>query len=159
MFRDPDYFAALRGKVIPRLRTYPFVRIWIAGCGSGEEVYSLAILLEEEGLLARCRLYATDINDVVLKQAKEGVYSLNMMQEYSKNYQKSGGKRAFSEFYTAKYDGAVFRQSLKERVVFAQHNLVTDGPSIPSILSFAGMFLSISTTNWRNECCDYSRLV
>lgn len=128
MFRDPEYFASIRNKIIPRLRTYPFIRIWIAGCGSGEEVYSLAILLEEEGLLSHSRIYATDINDVVLKQAKEGIYPIGKMQEYSTNYQKSGGSRSFSEFYTANYDRAVFRQSLKEHIVFAQHNLVTDGP-------------------------------
>jgi chemotaxis protein methyltransferase CheR len=126
MFRDPGFYQAFRESVVPMLRTYPFIRIWHAGCSTGEEVYSTAIVLEEEGLLERSRIYATDINDVVLQHARDGIFPLNRMQEYTENYIKAGGKRSFSEYYTAKYDGALFSPSLTRNVVFAQHNLVTD---------------------------------
>jgi chemotaxis protein methyltransferase CheR len=126
MFRDPGFYRAFREDVVPLLRTYPFIRAWHAGCSTGEEVYSMAILLEEEGLLARSRLYATDINEVVLQQARAGIFPLERMQEYTENYIKAGGKRSFSEYYTAKYDGALFSPALTEHVVFSQHNLVTD---------------------------------
>jgi chemotaxis protein methyltransferase CheR len=126
MFRDPTFYLALRTKVIPLLHTYPFIRVWHAGCSSGEEVFSMAILLKEEGLYDRARIYATDINEVVLKRAKEGIFPLANMQEYTKNYLRAGGKRSFSEYYTARYDGAIFDDALLERVVFSQHNLVTD---------------------------------
>lgn len=126
MFRDPTFYAAFRTGVIPMLRTYPFVRIWHAGCSTGEEVYSTAILLEEEGLYDRARIYATDINEVVLRRARQGIFPLDKMQEYTQNYLMAGGKRSFSEYYTAKYDGALFNPALIRNVVFAQHNLVTD---------------------------------
>ncbi len=126
MFRDPGLYTAFREVAVPLLRTYPFIRIWHAGCATGEEVYSTAILLEEEGLLDRSRIYATDINDVVLDQARAGIFPLNRMQEYTENYIRAGGKRSFSEYYTAKYDGALFSPSLTQNIVFAQHNLVTD---------------------------------
>jgi len=126
MFRDPSFHAAFRRLVVPMLRTYPFIRVWHAGCSTGEEVYSMAILLEEEGLYDRARIYATDINEVVLQQAKEGIFPLNRMQEYTENYIRAGGSRSFSEYYTAKYDGALFSPALLRNVVFAQHNLVTD---------------------------------
>jgi chemotaxis protein methyltransferase CheR len=126
MFRDPTFYLAFRQKVVPMLRTYPFVRIWHAGCSTGEEVYSMAILLQEEGLYDRCRIYATDINEAVLQRAKEGIFPLNTMQENTSNYISAGGKGTFSEYYTARYDYAIFRPSLRENVVFAQHNLVTD---------------------------------
>ena len=126
MFRDPGFYREFRDKVVPLLRTYPFIRVWHAGCSTGEEVYSMAILLEEEGLLGKSRLYATDINEVVLQQARAGIFPLERMQEYTENYIKAGGKRAFSEYYVAKYDGALFNPSLTEHVVFSQHNLVTD---------------------------------
>jgi chemotaxis protein methyltransferase CheR len=126
MFRDPTFYAAFRAKVVPPLRTYPFARIWVAGCSTGEEVYSLAILLDEEGLRERSRIYATDINGVVLEQARAGVFPLDRMQEYTRNYIASGGQRAFSEYYVAAYDGAQFSRSLVENVVWAQHNLVSD---------------------------------
>src|SRR6476661_3354514 len=126
MFRDPTFYKEFREKVIPLLRTYPFIRIWHAGCSTGEEVFSMAILLEEEGLYDRARLYATDINDVVLQRAKQGIFPLDRMQEYTENYMKAGGKRSSSEYYTAKYDGALFNSSLKRNIVFSQHNLVTD---------------------------------
>jgi chemotaxis protein methyltransferase CheR len=126
MFRDPSFYNALRNQVIPFLQTYPFIRIWHAGCSTGEEVYSMAILLQEEGLYHRCRIYATDTNEKVLQTAKSGIFSLKLMQEYTQLYLKAGGKRSFSEYYTAAYDNAIFRTSLRENVVFAQHNLATD---------------------------------
>ena len=126
MFRDPSFYAAFRKDVVPILKTYPFFRIWHAGCSTGEEVYSMAILLEEEGIYDRARIYATDINEVVLQKAKSGIFLLERMQEYTENYLKAGGRRAFSEYYTAKYDGALFKPSLIQNVVFSQHNLVTD---------------------------------
>ena len=126
MFRDPGFYREFRATVIPLLRTYPFIRIWHAGCSTGEEVFSMAILLEEEGLYDRARLYATDINDVVLQRAKQGIFPLERMQEYTENYIKAGGTRSFSEYYTAKYDGALFSPALTRNIVFSQHNLVTD---------------------------------
>lgn len=126
MFRDPTFYLAFRKKVIPLLRTYPFVRIWHAGCSTGEEVYSMAILLTEEGLYDRCRIYATDINEAVLQRAKDGIFPVSSMQENTSNYIAAGGSGTFSEYYTARYDYAIFRPSLRENVVFAQHNLVTD---------------------------------
>ena len=126
MFRDPTFYVAFREKVVPVLRTYPFARIWIAGCSTGEEVYSLAILLREEGMYERTRLYATDINESVLERAREGVFPLEKMQEYTNNYIRAGGTRAFSEYYVAAYDGAQFDRALVENVVFAQHNLASD---------------------------------
>ncbi|HWN23125.1 MAG TPA: protein-glutamate O-methyltransferase CheR [Gaiellaceae bacterium] len=127
MFRDPTFFVRFRELVIPLLRTYPFARIWVAGCSTGEEVYSLAILLAEEELADRVRIYATDINEVVLEQARLGVFPLDKMQEYTQNYIRAGGKKAFSEYYVARYDGARFARSLVDGVVFAQHNLASDG--------------------------------
>ena len=126
MFRDPTFYGAFREKVVPLLRTYPFTRIWVAGCSTGEEVYSLAIMLTEEGVYERSRIYATDINEAVLARAREGVFPLDRMQEYTENYLRAGGKRSFSEYYTAKYDGALFNSSLTRNIVFSQHNLVTD---------------------------------
>jgi chemotaxis protein methyltransferase CheR len=126
MFRDPTFYVAFREKVVPLLRTYPFTRFWVAGCSTGEEVYSLAILLHEEGLDERARIYATDINESVLERARAGVFPLDKMQEYTQNYIKAGGGQAFSEYYVAAYDGAQFQRSLVENVVFAQHNLVSD---------------------------------
>jgi chemotaxis protein methyltransferase CheR len=126
MFRDPTFYSAFRETVAPLLRTYPFTRIWIAGCSTGEEVYSLAIVLEEEGLLERTRLYATDINEAVLERARRGVFNLDKMQEYTQNYLQAGGTRAFSEYYLAEYEGVVFDRRLVENAVFAQHNLVSD---------------------------------
>src|SRR5437763_1558429 len=126
MFRDPSFYLAFRQKVVPVLRTYPFVRIWHAGCSTGEEVYSMAILLSEEGLIDRCRIYATDINEAVLQRAKEGIFPISSMKENTSNYIAAGGSGTFSEYYVAKYDYAIFRPSLRENVVFAQHNLVTD---------------------------------
>jgi len=126
LFRDPGFFLAFREKVAPLLRIHPFIRLWCAGCATGEEVYSIAILLEEEGLYDRCRIYATDMNEAVLRKAREGIFPLSVMQEYTSNYLRAGGKRPFSGYYTAAYDHAIFRPSLKQHIVFAQHNLVTD---------------------------------
>jgi chemotaxis protein methyltransferase CheR len=126
MFRDPGFYAAFRERVVPILRTYPFIRIWHAGCSTGEEVYSMAILLQEEDLYDRARVYATDMNEAVLRRAREGIFPLERMQEYTENYIRGGGRRSFSEYYTAGYSGALFDAGLKRNVVFAQHNLVTD---------------------------------
>jgi chemotaxis protein methyltransferase CheR len=126
MFRDPTFYSALREQVVPLLRTYPFTRIWVAGCSTGEEVYSLAILLQEEGLYDRTRIYATDINETVLERAREGVFPLEKMKEYTENYIRAGGTRSFSEYYLAKYEGALFERTLTDNVVWARHNLVQD---------------------------------
>lgn len=126
MFRDPEFFLAVREQVIPVLKTYPFIKIWHAGCSTGEEVYSMSILLKEEGLLNRTQIYATDFNPSVLQKAREGIYSATQMKEYTRNYIKSGGKYSFSDYYNARYDSAILKKTLKENVVFADHNLVTD---------------------------------
>lgn len=127
MFRNPGFFKVFRERVVPLLRTYPYIRIWHAGCSSGEEVYSMAVLLHEEGLYKKTRIYATDFNENILKKAKQGTFPLERMQLYTKNYLQSGGQKAFSEYYTAHHDHVVFHPFLTENVVFAQHNLVTDG--------------------------------
>jgi chemotaxis protein methyltransferase CheR len=126
MFRDPGFFRAFREQVVPWLRTYQFIRIWCAGCSTGEEVYSLALLLQEDGLYDRCRIYATDMNEAVLQKAKEGIFPLVLMREYTTNYVKASSQRSFSEYYTAAYDHTIFRPSLKKNLVFAQLNLVID---------------------------------
>ena len=128
MFRDPEFFLAFRRVAVPLLRTYPFIRIWQAGASYGEEAYSLAILLEEEGLYSRSLIYATDINDAALRKAREGIYSAEVMQRYTQNYVQAGGTRSFSEYYTARYEFSIMRPSLRENIVFSQHNLVSDGP-------------------------------
>jgi chemotaxis protein methyltransferase CheR len=127
MFRDPQFYIAFREKVVPFLKTYPFVRIWDAGCSSGAEVYSLAILLAEEGIYDRCRIYATDLSEDILRDAKQGMFPLNSMKEYTENYQKAGGKASFSDYYSARYDHALFRPSLRKNIIFAQHDLVAGG--------------------------------
>lgn len=127
MFRDPEFFAAFRKHVVPALKNLRMVRIWHVGCSTGEEVYSMAILLREEGLHERSRLYATDMNEAALAKAAKGVYPLDAMQEYTGDYQKAGGQRAFSEYYTASYGNAVFQEGLRKNIVWAQHNLATDG--------------------------------
>jgi chemotaxis protein methyltransferase CheR len=126
MYRDPTFYRALRYKIVPLLRTYPFLRIWNAGCSTGEETWSLAILLHEEGLLDRTRIYATDINEAVVHQARQGLFALDKMQEYTENHLAAGGTRAFSEYYLAAYEHARFDRALAENIVFAQHNLVQD---------------------------------
>ena len=127
LFRDPEFFLMFRNKVVPTLGTYPFLRIWHAGCSSGEEVYSMAILLEEEGLYDRCRIYATDMNDTVLQRAREGIFSAQTAAQGAANYTKAGGKRSLSEYYTSAYGNAIFRASLRDNLHFSQHNLAVDG--------------------------------
>ena len=126
MFRDPQFYKSLRTNVLKRLATYPFIKIWIAGCATGEEVYSMAILFKEEGLLSRTLIYATDINQKSLQIAKEGMYPLENMKQYTSNYQKSGGKNEFSEYYKAKYDSVLLDKTLRQNIVFAPHNLAVD---------------------------------
>ncbi|HIJ86685.1 MAG TPA: protein-glutamate O-methyltransferase CheR [Desulfuromonadales bacterium] len=126
MFRDPGFFTAIREQVVPYLKTYPFVKIWHAGCATGEEAYSMAILLQEEGLKGRFRIYATDINEEVIHKAEEGIYPLLNMQHFTRNYQHSGGTGSFSDYYTARYNHAILSPSLREHIVFAAHNLAVD---------------------------------
>lgn len=126
MFRDPAFYLSLREKIIPRLATYPVIKIWIAGCSTGEEVYSVAILLKEEGLLDRSVIYATDINPKVVQQAQQGVFALADMQRYTRNYQMAGGKKSFSDYYVARYELALFEKTLRKHLVFAVHNLTVD---------------------------------
>lgn len=127
MFRDPGFYLAMRNEVFPLLKTYPYLKIWHAGCASGEEVYSFAIMLKEEGLLERTQIYATDFNPLVLDAARKGIYAVGKIKEYTQNYQAAGGKQSFSDYYIAKYDSVIIDQSLKKNIVFAEHNLVTDG--------------------------------
>lgn len=126
MFRDPSFFRAIRELVVPYLKTYPFVKIWHAGCASGEEVYSMTILLQEEGLKGRFRIYATDIDEEVIRKAQEGIYPLQDMQRFTKNYQQAGGSASFSDYYTARYDRAILSPTLRDNLVFASHNLAVD---------------------------------
>lgn len=126
MFRDPAVYKAIRNRVVPTLRTWPFVRIWHAGCSTGEEVYSLAVVLHEEGLLERCRIYATDLSEELLETARRGVYPLHAMRDYTVAYHKAGGQADFSEYYRAGATHAILRDDLRRHVVFSQHNLVSD---------------------------------
>jgi chemotaxis protein methyltransferase CheR len=126
MFRDPGFYRSLRENVIPILKTYPFIKIWHAGCSTGEEAYSMAIIMQEEGLYDRTTIYATDFNQQVLNKAKEGIFSNAMIKEYTTNYQLSGGIESFSSYYTSNYDNVIMNQSLKKNIVWANHNLVTD---------------------------------
>jgi chemotaxis protein methyltransferase CheR len=126
MFRDPGYYLALRGQVVPLLRTYPSLKVWVAGCSSGEEAYSLAILLEEEGLLSKAIIYATDINPRTLQKAAAGIYDAHRVAGFTANHHKSGARSSLSDYYTAAYGRAVFNKSLKDRIVFSDHSLATD---------------------------------
>lgn len=126
MFRDPSYFRALRENVVPLLRTYPSVKVWVAGCSTGEEVYSLAILLREEGLLARTLIYATDINPHTLQRAEAGVYEVDRIAGFTENHRRSGARSSLSDYYTAAYGRAVFDRSLRQHIVFSDHSLATD---------------------------------
>lgn len=126
MFRDPSFYKAIREEVLPVLATHPFIRIWHAGCSTGEEVYSMAILLQEAGLLKKSLLYATDINPGVLERLRKGIFPLRFIKQYSENYIQSGGKQDFSQYYTAKYDWAKFDEKLATKMVVATHNLVSD---------------------------------
>ncbi len=127
MFRDPFFYQAIRKRVIPYLKTYPFIKVWHAGCATGEEVYSMAILLKENGLHKRAQIYATDYNDIVLQKAKTGIFPIERLQKYTANYQKAGGTESFSDYYTSDSENVVMDKTLKENIVFANHNLVTDG--------------------------------
>ncbi len=126
MFRDPEFFRELRENILPQLGTYPLIRIWVAGCSTGEEAYSIAILLKELGLYEKSLIYATDINPSVLETARAGVFPLHQMKLYSENYHASGGKEDFSMYYTANYEAARFEQSLKKKMIISTHNLVSD---------------------------------
>ena len=126
MFRDPSVYRCLREQVLPMLETFPHVKVWHAGCASGEEVYSLAILLHEAGLLERSTLFGTDFNDAVLARARQGIYPADRMQQATRNYQAAGGQRSFSEYYHAGYDAARMEPGLKARITFANHNLAAD---------------------------------
>lgn len=127
MFRDPWFYRTFRQTVIPKLRTYPYIKIWLAGCSSGEEVYSLAILLEEENIYDKCTIYATDFNPAILQKAKDGIYPVKKIKEYTSNYIEAGGKADFSDYYVANYDSTILNKSLKRNVVFSDHNLAQDG--------------------------------
>lgn len=127
MFRDPTFYRAVRKHLVDHLKTYPFIKIWHAGCATGEEAYSMAILLQEEGLLGRATIYATDYNDQALDRAKGGMYALEKIQQYTANYVASGGTQSFSDYYRARYGSAKMDPALTERITFSHHNLVTDG--------------------------------
>lgn len=127
MFRDPSFFSAFRNQVVPELRQYPEIRIWHAGCATGEEVYAMAIIMQEEGLAEKTKIYATDMNEKAIETAQKGAFPLKQMQAYTKNYLESGGTKAFSEYYTTDHQFAYFQPLMKENLMFAQHNLVTDG--------------------------------
>jgi chemotaxis protein methyltransferase CheR len=126
MFRDPSFYLTFRKKVVPLLRTYPTVQIWVAGCSTGEEVYSLAILLEEERLYPKCRIYATDISQAVLRKARDGIFPLAAMRDYTVNYHQAGGTHEFSDYYTAQYDSVIFSSSLRNNILFSEHKIATD---------------------------------
>ncbi|MFO0663729.1 MAG: CheR family methyltransferase [Polyangiaceae bacterium] len=126
MFRDPPFFRALREKVVPILATYPSLRLWVAGCSAGEEVYSFAILLREEGLLDRATIYATDINPLALEKAEAGIYPIDRIPLFTENHRASGGKGSLSQYYSANYGSAIFDRSLRSRIVFSDHSLATD---------------------------------
>lgn len=127
MFRDPSFYLDFRIKVVPVLKTYPYIKIWIAGCATGEEVYSFAIMLKEEGLLERTTIYATDFNKEAIQKAKKAIYNIDTIKAYTSNYQKAGGTCSFSDYYMANYDSVIIDKSLKTNIVYAEHNLVTDG--------------------------------
>lgn len=126
MFRDPFFFKTIRENVIPELKSLPFIKVWLAGCSSGEEVYSIAILLKEEGLGQNALIYATDVNELIINKAKKGVFPIDKMKDYTRNYKNSGGLASFANYYTAKYDYVIMDNSLKKNIVFSDHNLVTD---------------------------------
>jgi chemotaxis protein methyltransferase CheR len=146
MFRDPAYWLALRQEVVPLLRTYPSLKIWVAGCSTGEEAYSLAILLREEGLLERTLIYATDINAATLEKAAEGVYAVGRVAGFTENHRQSGSTTSLSEYYTAAYGRAVFDKALKSNIVFSDHSLATDS-----------VFAEMQMVSCRNVLIYFSR--
>ena len=127
MFRDPLFFKAVRETVVPELKKRPLIKVWHAGCSTGEEVYSMAILLREEGILDASTIYATDVNEAVLAEAKKGVFPIKKMKDYTRNYKIAGGLASFADYYTARYDHVIMDRGLKKNIVFSDHNLVTDG--------------------------------
>jgi len=148
MFRDPAYFLALREHVVPLLRTYPFLKVWVAGCSAGEEAYSLAILLQEEGLLSKTIIYATDINPGTLQKAAAGVYDVERIAGFTANHRKSGGRTSLSDYYTAAYGRAVFNKSLKDHIVFSDHSLATDS-----------VFAEVQLVSCRNVLIYFNRVL
>jgi chemotaxis protein methyltransferase CheR len=148
MFRDPAYFMALRQHVMPVLRTYPSVKVWVAGCSTGEEAYSLAILLREEGLLAKTLIYATDINPRSLLKAAAGVYAVERIAGFTANHHRSGARASLSEYYTAAYGGAVFDRSLRDHIVFSDHSLATDS-----------VFAEVQLVSCRNVLIYFDRVL
>lgn len=126
MFRDPDFYLAFRESVVPVLKTHPFLKVWHAGCATGEEIYSMAILLKEEGLYDRCQIYATDIDKEVLEKARKGIFPVSELKRYSDNYWRSGGKKELGDYCTEKYDNVIMDPALKKNVIFADHDLATD---------------------------------
>ncbi|HEV7357614.1 MAG TPA: protein-glutamate O-methyltransferase CheR [Steroidobacteraceae bacterium] len=148
MFRDPAYFLALREQVVPLLRTYPFLKVWVAGCSAGEEAYSLAILLQEEGLLSKTIIYATDINSGTLQKAAAGVYDVERIAGFTANHRKSGARASLSDYYTAAYGRAVFNKALKDHIVFSDHSLATDS-----------VFAEVQLVSCRNVLIYFNRVL
>jgi chemotaxis protein methyltransferase CheR len=148
MFRDPEYFRALRDQVVPLLRTYPSLKVWVAGCSAGEEAYSLAILLREEGLLGKTLIYATDINPRTLQKAAAGVYEVARIAGFTANHHKSGARSSLSDYYTAAYGRAVFDKSLKDHIVFSDHSLATDS-----------VFAEVQLVSCRNVLIYFNRVL
>lgn len=127
MFRDPWFYKKVRELIIPHLQTYPFVKIWHAGCSAGQEVYSMGIMLEEEGMKDRAQIYATDFNEAILEKAKKGIYPMDLVRQYTTNYQAAGGNASFSDYYIADYDSVIMKLALRDKMLFTPHNLATDG--------------------------------
>jgi chemotaxis protein methyltransferase CheR len=148
MFRDPEYFRAIREQVVPLLRTYPSLKVWVAGCSAGEEAYSLAILLREEGLLEKTLIYATDINARTLQKAAAGVYDVDRIAGFTANHHKSGARSSLSDYYTAAYGRAVFDKSLRDHIVFSDHSLATDS-----------VFAEVQLVSCRNVLIYFNRVL
>jgi len=148
MFRDPSYFAALRTRVVPLLRTYPSLKIWVAGCSGGEEAYSLAILLREEGLLDRTLIYATDINVQALRTAQAGIYGIDRLPLFTENHRLSGAKTSLSDYYTAAYGKAMLDATLRDHIVFSDHSLATDA-----------VFAEVQLVSCRNVLIYFDRVL
>jgi chemotaxis protein methyltransferase CheR len=148
MFRDPAYFLALRSRVVPLLRTYPSLKLWVAGCSTGEEAYSLAILLREEGLLTRSLIYATDINVQALRSAEAGIYDVQRLALFTENHRQSGAKTSLSDYYTAAYGKAVLDASLRNHIVFSDHSLATDA-----------VFAEVQLVSCRNVLIYFDRML
>jgi chemotaxis protein methyltransferase CheR len=151
MFRDPAFYQSLRQNVIPLLKTYPYIKVWHAGCSTGEEAYSMAILLHEEGLYDRTTLYATDFNQKALDKAKNGIYTIQQIKDYTGNYQLSGGKESFSNYYSAEYDHVIINNTIKKNIVWANHNLVTDSVFAEMHLVFCRNVLIYFDKNLQNK--------